>query len=318
MNFLVILICLLINYLWLKDFDRFDDGWFFSFRCKMQDFSQSIASNASLAWMIGIGLTYLIPLSILSLVIVFLADKFFDLPIMLLHVLVLLVAIDRIQPGKMAKDFLEKWTAGDIEGCKFYVEQQLAVGTSEKIDDEEELSNYFSKQLIYRSFERMFVMFFWYILTGPVGILFCYITYQLRDIQWGAVGEEAFQQTREQPVGESELITTVIQILEWIPLRLVGITFSLTGNFVRCFDNLKSSFWSLGKEKGSDDLLYSYARCALSDLQLSELLNEDEADADEQTQARLLKAAEIRAQLALLERSQAVWLIVLAVVTVYS
>tara|TARA_B100000161_G_scaffold260817_1_gene228281 strand:+ start:563 stop:670 length:108 start_codon:yes stop_codon:yes gene_type:complete len=32
MKFLVILISLAINYLWLKGFDRFDDSWFFRLR----------------------------------------------------------------------------------------------------------------------------------------------------------------------------------------------------------------------------------------------------------------------------------------------
>jgi AmpE protein len=316
MKFLVILVCLIINYLWLKDLDRFNDSWFFQFRCRMEDFPSKISSAPSLQWLLGISFTYLIPLFVLVATLYLVADQFFGLPTMLIHILVLLVALDRIQPGKLAKGFLEKWTAGDIQGCVLYLKQELAMPEAIKVDDEESLSDYFSKQLVYRSFERMFVMFFWYILSGPIGILVCYISYQLRDIQLEsvAVSEERDYQQHES---EAKSIAKTIWLLEWIPMRLLAVTFSLTGNFVHCFENLKNSFWATNADSSSADLLYGYASCALAGMTEVDS-SEESKEASPIARARLQKAAQIQALLALLERSQAVWLILLAVLTVYA
>lgn len=314
MKFLVILVCLIINYLWLKDFDRFDDSWFFRFRCKMQDLTRRATSDAAKLWVMGIGLTYAIPLIILTIILVLTSGLLFGLPLMLVHILVLLVAIDRIQPGMMATQFLQKLRAGDIAACSLYVRQELAVSDSVSLDNEPELIDYFCKQLVYRSFERMFVMFFWYMVGGPLLILFAYISYQLRDMQWSQHSEEYQQQQ-----GEREFVSLANRVLEWIPLRLLGITFSLTGNFVHCFDNLKKSFWNVGEEPTSADLLYGYANCALSGMVHQQ---DDEEDSHPEQPAvspeRAVKIARIEALRALLERSQAVWLIALAIITVYS
>ncbi len=318
MKFLVILICLIINYLWLKDFDRFDDSWFFRFRCQMADLSTKISRHPSARWVLGAGFTYLIPLFALGIILYLVAGQFYGLPTMLVHILVLLVAFDRIQPGKLAREFLEKWKAGDIEACMLYLKQELAMPEDLKIDDEEALSDYFSKQLVYRSFEKMFVMFFWYIFSGPIGILFCYISYQLRDLQ---IESTARRQADEREYGQQEaeikLTTNVIWLLEWVPMRLLAITFSLTGNFVHCFENLKKSFWSARAEISSADLLYGYASCALFGMVDPDMPEADE-EANPKTRERLQRVIRIQALLALLERSQAVWLILLAMFTVYA
>lgn len=318
MKFLVILICLIINYLWLKDFDRFDDSWFFRFRCQMADLSTRISRKPFARWVLGAGFTYLLPLFALGTVLYLVAGQFYDLPTMGVHILVLLVAFDRIQPGKLAREFLEKWKAGDIEACSLYLKQELAMPEALKIDDEESLSEYFSKQLVYRSFEKMFVMFFWYIISGPIGILICYISYQLRDLKIEpAGGKKTDEREYEQQEEEIKFISKVIWLLEWAPMRLLAITFSLTGNFVRCFENLKKSFWSADVEASSADLLYGYANCALSGMVEPEPPAVENGEKSK-IRERLQKVARIQALLALLERSQAVWLIMLAIFTVYA
>jgi AmpE protein len=317
MKFLVILICLIINYLWLKDFDRFDDSWFFRFRCQMANLSTKISRHPSTRWVLGTSLAYLIPLFALGVILYLVAGQLYGLPPMLVHILVLLVAFDRIQPGKLAREFLEKWKAEDIQACMLYLKQELAMPEALKIDDEEALSEYFSKQLVYRSFEKMFVMFFWYIVGGPIGIIFCYVSYQLRDLQIESVARKKADERECEQEAEITLITNLIWLLEWMPMRLLAITFSLIGNFVRCFENLKKSFWSAGVETSSVDLLYGYASCALSGM-VGPDMPEADAGGNSKTRERLQKVARIQALLALLERSQAVWLILLAIFTVYA
>ncbi len=310
MKFLVILICLTINYLWLKDFDRFDDGWFFRFRCKIDSVTSDLKEKISSAWLVSTAVIYLVPIFILSLLLLLLEGLVFGLFTMLIHMLVLLIAFDRTQPGKLASDFVSKWKDGDMEACLLYLQQELEVVEPLDVKDEESLSNYFSKQLTYRCFEKMFVMFFWYMISGPIGVLFSYISYQMRD-----------SHKEEQAPQQLDLVNNILIALEWIPLRLLALTFSLAGNFVRCFENLKRSFWASGRDTHNADLLYGYASGALSGMINPQDEAGDDDNADEAGTAmddsRAATVREIAALQGLLERSQAIWLSILALITIF-
>lgn len=298
MKFLVILICLMVNYLWLKDFDRFDDGWFFRFRCRVEDWAASLGGKIPYVWLAPFALIYALPLVALAVILFIVQGSVFGLATMVVHILVLLVAFDRTQPGQLAKDFLEKWRAGDMSVCIDFLEQEFrATGLPNK-DERDEIGKYFSKQLTYRSFEKMFVMFFWYMCTGALGILFAYISYQLRD-----------SHREQQPQRQVDFVNLLIQMLEWIPLRLLALTFSLAGNFVQCFENVRHSFWQFGGDTSSADLLYGYASCAASGMVVESAAAEGEDAEDGESR-------EIQAILGLLERSQAIWLSMLAVITI--
>lgn len=302
MKFLVILICLMVNYLWLKDFDRFDDGWFFRFRCRVEDWSANFVDKIPLGWLAAFVLIYALPLACLTLILFICAGSFFGLATMMLHILVLLVAFDRTQPGQLAKDFLEKFRAGDMTVCIKFFKQEFQATSLPDVGDKDGIGKYFSKQLTYRSFEKMFVMFFWYLCAGPLGILFSYISYQLRDSH------------REQQLQKQvDFINLVIQLLEWIPLRFLAITFSLAGNFVQCFDNVSASFWRFSLETNNADLLDGFASCAASGSGMV-INSAGKEGVDAEAQDR--ESAEVWAILGLLERSQAIWLSVLAVITI--
>ena len=301
MKFLVILICLLLNYLWLKEVDRFNDGWFFRFHQSIR--SRTDALKGGQSWLVELALVYGVLLAVLALILFFAEGRAFGLPTMLLHILVVLVAFDRTQPGALAKEFLAHWDEGDDEACLLYLQEELDCEDVSAVADNQSLVETFSRLLIYRSFEKMFVNFFWYMLTGPLGILCVYISYQILDSRCRGGAEE-----------RDRLVRNFVRLLEWLPVRLLAITFSLVGNFVRSFEPLKASFLEIGTGKDNSEKLYDFARLALSGLVDNRVLEEaGPLEADDLQRKR--SALEIGAILGLLERSQAVWLTVLAAVT---
>ncbi len=300
MNFLVILICLMVNYLWLKDFDRFDDGWFFRFRCRVEELSANLAERMPMGWLLGIVLLYALPLVGLAVILFITGDRVFGLATMIVHVLVLLVAFDRTQPGKLTNDFLDTWKEGDMEACVDFLRQELNATSLPEVHDKEAVARFFSKQLTYRSFKKMFVMFFWYMCTGALGILFCYISYQLQD--------DPREGLRKKQLS---LVAFMIYLVEWIPVRLLALTFSLAGNFVQCFENVRKSFWRFDVKVDNAELLFGYASCAISGM-----LRTDELESEEDTEPVDREGLEIQALLGLLGRSQAIWLSVLALITI--
>ncbi len=268
----------------------------------MEEWAGASGSGVELAGSAPLIFIYGIPILSLIILMWLFEGAAFGLPTMLLHILVLLVAFDRTQPGNIVKCFLQRWREGDSQTCFNYLSEEMWVPEENTLENDQALSEFFKEQLIYRCFEKMFVMFFWYMLTGPVGIMFCYISYQLRDTH-----------SENRAEIESKMVSNIIHLLEWIPIRLLAITFSLAGNFVHCFENLKQSFWSFSNESAASERLYNYAGCALSGSDNSPA-DADDSKADDW---RKDQEKEIEDILALLERSQAIWLAVLAVITIF-
>jgi len=306
MNFLVIVICLTINYVWLKDFDRFSDAWFFRFRAYVSKQTADLTNHSEHSWILGILAIYAVPLLIVGLLLLMLEGAFFGLLVMLLHVLVLLIAFDRTQPGNLALEFLAMWQAGDWRRSREFLEQEMATDQESLAlldDDQHSLALFFSKQLTYRCFEKMFVMFFWYMATGPLGIVVSYVSYQLRDCR---CGDEKGETDRS--------IAIVIRVLEWLPVRLLMLSFSLAGNFVKCFASLKQMFWEFNMQGNYADILYASARDALEGSPYTE---PETGKGSSAAGDRQRVGEEIQALQALLERSQLIWLSVLALITLF-
>ena len=227
---------------------------------------------------------------------------------MLIHIWVLLVALDRTQPGKLANEFLSRWRRGDSQSTLLLLQEQGLCGRERAFRSDPEIYACFKEQLVYRCFEKMFIMIFSYLLAGAFGVLFAYVSYQLRD-----------SHDEHQNEKQVNLIAGMIFILEWIPVRLLALTFCLVGNFVLCFDQLKPRFLNFTQRSNSADL-YLYASCALSGMSGSgEIagvpLSAQIDPTDSEEGERFAQAVEVQALRALLERSQVIWLVVLALLT---
>ena len=225
-------------------------------------------------------------------ILVLVENWLFGLVILFVHVLILLMAFDRIHPGSLAQGYLLLWREGDIEGSFRYLEQELSCTTMRLPTELTGLHGTFCKLYVYRCFEKMFVMFFWYMLAGPLGVMFAYVCYQQRD------GDMTLQRSKE-----TDVITLLIEILEWAPMRLLGLTLSLAGDFESCFDWLRNTW--LRSDIATNQTVYEYSMCALGLEPLRK--SGHKIDTTEESEIKSFRekgALEVYALQALMERNQ--------------
>lgn len=298
MTFLVILICIALNHAWSRDLDRFDDSWFFGLRRLSARLTGRLVIAPGLQAALTQVLTYLLPMGVLAAVLWAVQGVAIGLFSLLIHVIVLLYAIDRTQPGQLASAFLQHWRAGDLEGAYLYLREQLGPDELPPVDDHRQLLQRFARLYVYRCMEKMFVMYFWYAVTGPLGVLFSYLSYQIRD-NGGSANETL-------PSG----VPVLVAVLEWLPLRLLGLTFCLAGDFERCIHRLRAVIWEATAD--NDAVVHDLASAAVG---LPSVGVVSEAQDFETYQAA--GTLEIESIQALLERSQIIWLSVLALATIF-
>lgn len=307
MKFLVVLTAILIATIWKPGLVKIDDRWFLKLRGAIERIKQAKQKPGKSDWFLVFLATYSVPLLMLALVLTFSTGVLFGLVSIVVHIFILLMAFDWMNPQALARQYLDHWERGDSEACYLFLEEQLECADPPAIHENQELHLTFSKLYVYRCFTCMFVTLFWYLIAGPLGVLFAYLSYRLRRIVLSDT---------ESP--ELEPVAGIIQLLEWLPLRLMGLTLGLVGYFEGCLSRLKRI--GLGSEESNAQAVYEYALCALgrpdqahtSDRESAHIDN-PEATSDEY---RLLALSQIDSLQSLMQRSQFLWLTVLALGTV--
>lgn len=81
--------------------------------------------------------------------------------------------------------------------------------------------------LLSRVYPQLFASIFWFALFGPVGLSLYYIVYTLH----------SFVRIKENDVSKSiiKVADVVLQVLDWVPLRLYTLSLALVGNFSEMF-----------------------------------------------------------------------------------
>lgn len=296
MKFLVILLGLILTATWLKEADRFDDSWFGRYQLALRKSVSKLKIDEKFRLLVALGAIYGVLLGAVMVLEALAEGAIYGLATMLLHLFVLLFAMDRTQPARLARDFLKSWSAGNRQGCVEYLQAELSLEVPPNAADGSALVGQFKRLLAYRSFERMFMMYTLYMLAGPEGVMFGYVSYQLRS-----------ELCRGEDQRLAMPLEKVVAIIEWVPLRLLAITFSLVGDFNSCVSRLRRHLWEFSTTSDNAQLIADWARCALSEPPACEAQS---ADCDEAAMS-----AEIEALSGLLERSQIVWLVVVAVLT---
>ena len=141
---------------------------------------------------------------------------------------------------------------------------------------------------------------FWYLILGVFGALVSCLT-QLYVANASGEAKVWAQKSKE--------------IVEWLPSRLLGLTFAVAGNFGTCFGE-----WALRilqTKMNNADFLEA---CGMSAIGLTDIVEDEDirnTDTGELSRDYIYKAEqELRALLALIERSRYVWIAIVAVAIV--
>ena len=88
------------------------------------------------------------------------------------------------------------------------------------------------RELLVTTYQRVFALIFWFLLFGVVGIVLYHLVSSLRNF---------LERQTQHSENEKTLLTAVViveGVLDWIPLRLMGITYALVSHFALTF-----KFW---------------------------------------------------------------------------
>lgn len=155
------------------------------------------------------------------------------------------------------------------------------------------LSDMRIRHLLRHSMSYLFSVFFWYALLGPVAMLMYAVVCELRYLPVVA----------EKSASLSSVLERAVDVLQWLPVRLLGLAFALVGNFAEVFPVWLSSVFASPASNAA--YLDKLAQAALSMPLDLEVVEDDDTES-------------IEGLVSLLDRSLVVWLAVLLVLVVAS
>ena len=170
-------------------------------------------------------------------------------------------------------------TAQQIIGCELSDLSALSFN---------EIGRMVQQCILTEAITRVFGVILWFLLLGPIGAALIRMASELK-IYRASLGD-----------GFSKSINDLLEILNWLPVRLTVISFSLAGSFTDTVGRWTSlsDFW---KDK-NETLLIDSAMGAIQNEPSDEEEENDSLEAIQQT-------------LALLKRTLVVWLAIIAILT---
>jgi AmpE protein len=256
------------------------DAWFRSLRGVLAD------------RMSGKGLriaAIVLPVAVLELVYLWMGGILGGLPEFLLLVVVLVYSLGRGNLSAAVSEYLERWSRGDFQAAHQQLMDDPDASSLEPVENPSALHAAARRRLYYRSFERLYAVVFWFVLGGPAAAL----AYRLAWLQEDVASPEAAATPDDFPLRDW---------LEWLPARLLALSFALVGDFDACLRRWRDVF--SGSGHASVDVLESCGNAALG--------LQEGFDAESPEQLVLRGAAEIESVQVLHRRALVVWLVVVA------
>lgn len=288
MTFLTLIICLVFNHYWLRRRRLSVELWF----NRWYRWLEKRSARGSAPWLphpaVFVAILSVIPLLPLAALLWLVDGLLLGLPALLIHTLVLLHAMPRTNLGQLVEDYLFRWRQGNYEAAYRYIEQREPEAFERQPSDYSCLNQQFFDFVLLNTFVRIFSLIFWYVLLGPIA----------------ALGYWALDRTRVEAtdLGVKQVAHQLTGLIEWIPARLVAVGFALAGDFVAGFGKLRERLLHGPTDLATQTLLKN---CALASMG-------QPGGAAREPEYAFRAAWDLAALHNLLLRTQAVWVIVLA------
>ena len=204
-----------------------NDRWYESWQIK-------IAGTISLTDSPVIGTTLVLVLPVLGVywLLAFFEDALFGLPYFLINLCVLLYAFGRGDSREQVDELVNDLNRDDLQAA-FHDLAVLTVDVSEgQAVDVATFTEELKARLAYSYFERYFAVLFWFVVAGaPLALL-----YRLSVL---------YTQNKVASKDTAEVSQRWLWFMEWLPLRIVGLTLAFVGHFDSCVQRWWELLWSV-------------------------------------------------------------------------
>lgn len=215
MEFLVILIAwVLLHNIELPARLQHDD-WLVAWRLRAREALNGLPDAARLLLICGL------PCLLIAALEWLLAPHWAGIPLFVLELAVLLYSLGRGDLRAQLNAYLACWQRGDYEAAYQEAARVFNLDAQLPLASTGELHAQVRRGILYLAFARWFAVVFWFYFLGP----------------WAALFYRMLHLTLAQNSSDSErvLIREWLQWIEWLPARILGLAFAVTGNFVSCF-----------------------------------------------------------------------------------
>ncbi|MBU6955122.1 regulatory signaling modulator protein AmpE [Hahella sp. HN01] len=143
-------------------------------------------------------------------------DVFFGFLTLFVHIVMLFLCLGCGFLKQSVDIYLQQWREGRFQSAfRTLEEAEIHIDEAQNMSPAQ-LHYAACSQYLYQTFVRYFMVIFWYMAIGPVGALLARL---------------AHVAGRDPSVYVPQQMTTVYKALEWIPSRLLALSFALAGNF---------------------------------------------------------------------------------------
>ncbi|MBQ0712570.1 MAG: regulatory signaling modulator protein AmpE [Porticoccus sp.] len=174
----------------------------------------------------------LLPVLLVALLLVVVDDHWFGLPQFFLSLCIFLYSLGRGDLEEQVEGYQNDLKRDDLQAAYHDAADFNPAHQEGDAENWSQLHNEALGAISYRYFERYFAVMFWFMLAGAPGAILYRLSVLHSDM---SLDNAADKSTAER----------WLQLMEWLPARLIGISFAFVGNFTACLERLRSTFFSM-------------------------------------------------------------------------